>query len=133
VPVLVCVALLAAVETVVVTEQITKPWAAERQHPAVGFMADAGITAHDNVVLNPLTDWTVEKVLPYEVFRGSVWIQDPLKHLPRAANVAVVEAPEKGRPLTASWPDAPAGWYPVRALTSHGATGTPDVVVWRKR
>jgi hypothetical protein len=132
-PVLVCVALLAAVETVVVTEQITKPWVAERQHPAVGFMADAGITAHDNVVLNPQTDWTVEKVLPYEVFRGTVWIQDPLKHLPRSANVAVVEAQTKGQPLTASWPHAPAGWYPVRALTSHGATGTPDVVVWRKR
>ncbi|MEY9837229.1 ArnT family glycosyltransferase [Streptacidiphilus sp. EB103A] len=133
VPVLVCVALLAAVETVVVTEQITKPWAAERRHPAVGFMADAGITSHDNVVLNPLTDWTVERVLPYEVFHGSVWIQDPLKHLPRSANVAVVEAPTQGQPLTASWPHAPAGWYPVRALPSHGATGTPDVVVWRKR
>jgi hypothetical protein len=131
VPVLACVALLAAVETVVVTQQISKPWVDAREHPAVGFMADAGITAHDNVVLNPKTDWTVEKVLPYEVFRGSVWIQDPLKHLPRTADVAVVEV-KKGRSLAASWPHAPAGWYPVKAVTSHGPTGTPDVVVWRK-
>ncbi|MFC1400530.1 MULTISPECIES: glycosyltransferase family 39 protein [Streptacidiphilus] len=133
-PVLVCVALLAAAETVAVTEQISKPWAAAREWPATGFMEDAGITPTDNVVLTWSTDWTVQKVLPYEVFRGSVWVQDPTKHLPAAANVAVVKAPDdQSEPLAASWPDAPAGWYPVKAVTSHGSTGIPDVVVWRKK
>ena len=133
VPVLVCVALLSAAETVAITEQISKPWMAARAWAATGFMQAAGITAHDNVVLGWSTDWTVQKALAYEDFRGSVWVQDPTKHLPRTANVAVLKAPAQGEPLTASWPNAPAGWYPVKAVTSHGPTGTPDVVVWRKK
>jgi hypothetical protein len=134
VPLAVCGLLLAVVQTAVVTASITHTRMTARHFSGPGFQQAAGIRPGDSVVLDSGLDWYLLKAQPFEVYNGRTWSKKLIKgHVapPAGATVAVVPRGDRSLPLTASWPDAPAGWYPVKGIrdTDHKTGGY--LVVWR--
>ncbi|MCX4748472.1 hypothetical protein OG455_23650 [Kitasatospora sp. NBC_01287] len=121
-------AALAGYATATITDYVTKPTQNAAHESSIDFTRQAGITPDDRVVMDGHFDWTSRTVMPYLQLRGRTWVwqllDDP--HPPADANVAVLGIWGGGKPATASWPNAPAGW--------HVAVARPDLnwVVWRR-
>ncbi|MFJ8040887.1 hypothetical protein ACIRBX_10340 [Kitasatospora sp. NPDC096147] len=118
----------AAFSTVEITDRVTKPNTSGRYDDATGFLKTSGIKPGDRVVLDNEVRWETRTTMAYEQLDGRVWvrklIQDDVP--PAEANVAVLALYNTVEPATASWRNAPAGWYIDRDVRED------NYVIWRR-